>query len=370
MSARTSGGGPARVVALLPYPLDTTPSQRFRLEQWAPLLAEQGINLELKPFADAQVMSLLYKPGALLRKTARLVACLARQLADLASLESADVIVVHRAASLIGPPIVERLATRSGTPLIYDFDDAIFRLHSSEANTGFAWLKAPGKTRSLCRLARHVTVANEHLAEFANLHNKNVTIVPSSVDTDQLRPTVKSDLTQPVVLGWTGSSTSQSYLEAFGPTLAKLVTKPGVELHVHSDRRPQLPCPFVWHRWTPENEAEVLARFDIGIMPLPDNEWTRGKSAMKALLCMAMGIPTICSPVGANRNVIQHAHNGFLAETPEEWQIQLHSLVEDPVLRRRVGEAARETVVTRYSHRVCADSFASVVRATLEGPAG
>src|SRR5207247_327952 len=112
------------------------------------------------------------------------------------------------------------------------------------------------------------------------------------------------------------------------------------EIRVHSDRRPELPgVPFVWRPWSPQTEVEELSHFDIGLMPMPDNSWSRGKCAFKALLCMAMGIPTVCSPVGMNCQVIQHGINGFLASTPEEWLESLQALIHDPALRQRLGAA-------------------------------
>jgi glycosyltransferase involved in cell wall biosynthesis len=186
------------------------------------------------------------------------------------------------------------------------------------------------------------------------------------VDTLSYNRARKKESQGRVIIGWTGSSTSQTYLESFTPLLRELMQQRCVELHVISDRKPETPgVSVVWHRWSPETEIADLARFDIGIMPMPDDQWSRGKCSMKALLYMAMGIPTICSAVGMNREVIQHSENGFLANTNEEWLGCLNALIDDSVLRQRLGAAGRQTIEGQYSMRRCAAQFANVIRETV-----
>lgn len=251
---------PLRLCALVPYPLDTVPSQRFRLEQWAPLLEREGISLDFFPFASAELMRCLHQPGHLLAKSLRSAAATARRVLLAARAQRYDGIVIHRAACLAGPALVERLLHAVGGRIVFDFDDAIHLLHTSTANRRFGWLKFPGKTASLCRLADHVVVANSEIAAFARRHNPRVTIVPSSVDTDRYRPRPAIGPRRRVVIGWTGSSTSQSYLELFAPTLREVVGELDVELRVHSDRRPRLGgVPYSWRPWSADDEVEALA---------------------------------------------------------------------------------------------------------------
>jgi glycosyltransferase involved in cell wall biosynthesis len=153
----------------------------------------------------------------------------------------------------------------------------------------------------------------------------------------------------------------------FAPIVRELVSLRDVEFRVISDREPVLPgIPYVWQPWSPETEVEDLSRLDIGIMPIPDDEWARGKCALKALQYMAMGVPTICSPVGANSEVIQHGENGLLASTTDEWISCFQMLVDDSELRRRLGLTGRRTVEDRYSMKRCSELFANVIRQTVE----
>ena len=350
------------VCALVPYSLGTTPSQRYRLEQWLPQLHAEGISVDLLPFTDARLMRVLHRPGAQGAKALALLRALARRSFDIARLRRYDAVIIHRAASIIGPAWLERMAAQLGCPIIFDFDDAIYLLHTTAANRRFGWLKFPGKTSSICRLSTQVVVGNTVLADYARQFNSNVSIIPSSVDTTRFQPRHRAPNSK-IVLGWTGSSTSQTYLEMFAPTLKEIMAQCDVELRVHSDRAPNLPgIPLVWRPWDPDTEAEELSHFDIGIMPLPNDDWARGKCAMKALLYMAMGIPTICSAVGVNCELIQHGENGLLATEPQEWVAQVQSLCADAALRSRLGEAGRKTIEKHYSMNACGAHFARVVR--------
>jgi glycosyltransferase involved in cell wall biosynthesis len=168
-----------------------------------------------------------------------------------------------------------------------------------------------------------------------------------------------------------GSSTSQTHLEAFLPTLRLLTEKCRAEFRVVSDRPPHLPgVQCQWRRWSAETELDELRGFDVGIMPMPDDEWSRGKCAMKALLYMSVGVPAVCSPVGMNRTVIQHGFNGFLADSPEQWLACLEALTVDRELRSKVGEAGRRTVEAEYSMQRSAHRFGEVLLEACEREGG
>ena len=359
--------GRAHITAFVPYEVNTAPSQRFRIEQWIPYLADRGVDIDVRAFAGPELTALLQRPGRNLRKTILTLSGFARIARAAATLTRGRVALVHRAACLAGPPIVERLLRARGHPLLYDFDDAIFKLHTSGSNRAGAWLKAPGKTATICRISDHVVVGNSYLAGWAGQHNPHVSVVPTSVDTDRCRPRPSGPAGGRIVVGWTGSATSQTYLEAFAPELRALLASRDVELRVLSTREPLLPgVPHVWRPWSPATEAEDVAAFDIGIMPMPDEEWALGKCALKALQYMAAAVPTVASAIGANREVIEHGRDGLLASTTEEWLACITALVDDPGLRSRLGTAGRHTVEERFSMRGSAEKFERVVREVVE----
>ncbi len=356
------------VAALVPYALDTTPSQRFRIEQWGPCLAAAGIDLAFSPFADMTLMRVLQEPGRTLRKILLTLGAIRRRLSTVSVLERGRIVFLHRAACLVGPPIVERILAARGHPLIYDFDDAIYLLHTAAVNRATAWLKQPSKTATVCRLSQQVVVGNAHLASWAGQHAARVTVVPTSIDTDRYLPRERGGASGRVVVGWSGSSTSQTYLEAFATMLRTLVSDHDVELRVLSTRAPELPgVPHTWKPWSAATEIEEISAFDIGIMPMPDEEWALGKCALKALQYMALAVPTVASAVGANREVIAHGKNGFLATGSDEWRTALRALILDRQLRNTIGAAGRCTVEEGYSMRRSAGLLEAVVRETAAG---
>lgn len=356
-----------KVCALVPYPLDTTPSQRFRIEQWQPYLEKEGIEIDYFPFADEKLLKQIPKSGNYTGKISGMIKAFSRSTRAVFKARKYEVVYIHRAICIAGPAILERLLYLFNCPIVFDFDDAIWLLHTSKANRFFGWLKFPGKTKTICGLSRHIVVGNSFLADYARPFNPNVTIVPTSVDTLRYQNKTEREQNEKVVIGWTGSSTSQTYLEMFDDVLRELIKRRDVEIRVHSDREPNLPgVPYVWRKWSAETEIEELSQFDIGIMPMPDDKWARGKCAMKALLYMAMGTPAICTAVGANCEVIQHGENGLLALTNEEWLKCFELLIDDAEMRNRLGKAGRQTIVEHYSAESAARRFAEVIKATAQ----
>lgn len=365
------GGRAIELIAFVPYPPDTTPSQRFRIEQWRGVLDELGIRVRLAPFADLRLMSLLYQRGRAAQKIAGMVSGFVRQARNVATAGRADAILIHRAACLAGPALLERVLTLWRKPILFDFDDAIYLRHTSGANRLFDWLKFPGKTATLCRLSSLVVAGNEHLAAYARRHNPRVVVVPTSIDTDLYAPMEREDWSGRVTIGWTGSATSLTYLEMFAPVLRELLRRRDVEIRVQSNRPPTLSgVPVVWQPWSPETEIQEIRRYHIGIKPMPDDPWARGKCPMKELQYMALGVPAVCSAVGTSVEVIRDGENGFLAANGDQWLEHLTRLVDDAALRKTIGLAGRQTVEERYSMRKCASSFAGALRSVVENGHG
>ena len=360
-----------KICALVLDPYDTSPGQRFRIEQWEPYLKEAGIEIDYFSFTDEKLRSVLYTDGNLIPKVAGMLKAFAKRTAKVFGASKYDAVFLYRATSMFGPAMLERILKWKGVPVIYDFDDSIYLVNTSDANRRFGWLKFSGKTADICGLSTSVTVGNSHLAEFAGQYNDNVYIVPTSIDTDAYPPVNKDQPREDgkVVIGWTGSSTSQYHLEAFEPVLAQLVKKRGddIIIKVISNREPVgMKIPYQWSAWSPESEVEEISEIDIGIMPTPDDEWSRGKCALKALQYMALGVPAICTDMGANRDVIDQGKNGYLAKTDEEWIGYFEDLIDDRAKRLKLGNAARKTVENEYSMKKCAELFKNVVRRSIE----
>jgi glycosyltransferase involved in cell wall biosynthesis len=349
-----------RVLALLPYPAGRAPGQRYRIEQWAPRLRAEGIELTFSPFLSGRGMDVLYQRGRAAAKVRETLSGSWRRLRELVRPGAHDLVYVYREAAPLGPAWIEtRLARR--WPLVFDFDDAIYLPAHAEANAAARFLKRPAKVAQVCRLARHVTVGNETLAGFARRHASAVTVIPSTIDTEAYTVRARPTSARPVV-GWTGSVTTLPYLRQIAGALARLRRRMDYELRVIGG---ELAIPGVDVRavaWRALTEVDDLRPLDVGLMPLPDDEWTRGKCGMKALQYMGLAIPPVVSPVGANAEIVQDGVNGFHARSEDEWVDRVAALLADPVLRARLGAAGRRTVEEEYSALVQAPRMAQVLR--------
>jgi len=358
------------VAVLTPEAKGVTPGQRFRIEQWDALLRSRGLELTYHPFLDSQTATLLKNPGRTPAKALHLLRLLLRRLRLATSSMECDVAYVFRETALLGPALVERMLKRRRIPYVYDFDDSVWIRYRSPANSFWSYLRCPGKTATSCRLADHVLAGNETLAGYARAHNSRVSVVPTTIDTERFRPgPARSSGT--LVIGWTGSYSTGPYLELVRPVLQRLARRFAFRVITIGAREFRLDGVDVDVRpWRAESEADDVRQFDIGIMPLPDALWERGKCGLKALQYMSLSIPAVASPVGVNREIIAHGDNGLLASTQEEWEAGLARLLADAALRRRLGEAGRITVERSYSARVHAPRVASVLGevAAASGP--
>ena len=259
---------------------------------------------------------------------------------------------------MLGPAIIERLLRYKRVPIVFDFDDAIFLHYTyiSPISRYLRLLKFPGKTKTICELADHVLVGNPYLAEYASKFNSKVTVVPTTINTAVCPINGSKPRSRPPVIGWTGSYSTIQYLDALGPTLQQLAKRERFKLRVIGVSSYNLPGVDVEAMpWRSETEIADLREMDIGIMPMPDDGWTRGKCGLKALQYMALGIPTICSPVGVNTTIIQDGVNGLIATSETEWLNQLTRLIRSPDLGQELGKAGRVTVETDYSSSMHAE---------------
>jgi glycosyltransferase involved in cell wall biosynthesis len=352
-----------KVLALVPYPLDTAPGQRYRIEQWAPYLGEQGIDVTFAPFATPDLAQRLYAPGHLGWKAMAMLKALARRFREVASAGEFDALWVFREACLVGPAWAERIAWRKIPRLLFDFDDAIYLRYKSPANRYLSYLKFPGKTAALCRMASAVTVGNESLAEYARRYNKSVHVVPSTISLRAYRPRPERLPGATPVIGWMGSHSSAQYLPLISRALQRLRERRPFRFLVVGGGSFALPGVDVETRaWSSNREVEDLWEMDIGVMPLRDDPWSRGKCGMKALQYMGVGIPAVASPVGVNREIIQEGLNGLLPSTENDWVDALGRLLDDGGLRARLGQAARATVEHGYSAETQVPRLAALLR--------
>lgn len=349
-----------RVLAVVPYPIGRAPGQRYRIEQWSSLLAAADVHVAFRPFLPRWGMDVLYRRGNLGKKIRAVIVGYGRRLRLLGEARHFDVAFVYREASPLGPPWYERILARR-LPMVFDFDDAIQYPEASAANWMVRRLRPRSRAARLCRLSTHVTVGNETLAAFAGSHATAVTIIPSTIDTD-LYSTEPHPVNPRPVVGWTGSETTVRYLQALLPTLRRLRQTVDFELRVIGARVDLSEEEGRCLPWRAETEVEDLRPLDVGLMPLDDDVWSRGKCGMKALQYMALRVPPVVSPVGVNASLVEDGVSGFHARSEGDWMERVALLLRNPELRSRLGHAARRTVEVHYCAKVQAPRLAGVLR--------
>lgn len=329
---------------------DRSPSQRYRFEQYIHYLEEQGYLSSFSYLLNEHDDKVFYAHGHYFSKLVILLKSVLKRLSEVFFKPLPAVVFVQRESFMLGSAFFEkRFAKRS--QLIFDFDDSIWLQQVSEGNRRLAFLKNAGKTKEIIRAAHLVIAGNEYLASYARNYNPRVIIIPSTIDTDKYS-TKEIVAKENIVIGWSGSFSTIAHFESAVEALQLLKNKYHNRLSfiVIGD-----PAYYNEHLsikgmpWNAATEVEDLHRFDIGIMPLPDDEWTRGKCGMKGLQYMAAGIPTVMSPVGVNKEIIQDGENGFLADTTGEWVEKLSRLIESVELRKKFSLNGRKTIEEKYS---------------------
>jgi glycosyltransferase involved in cell wall biosynthesis len=343
------------VLFLFPYPTGQSPSQRFRFEQYLNILEQNDILVSSQSFWDQQTWSILYKKGYTYLKIIGFIKGMARRFLKLFQLSKTDFVFIHRECLPIGPPFIEWVIAKVlKKKIIYDFDDAIWLPNTTKENKVVAHLKCHWKVSRICSYSHAVSAGNEYLVEYAKDFNKVVTLNPTTIETTALHnPNLHSkEPTDKIVIGWTGTHSTLHYLDEIVPAMIQLFEEhpDQFKLVIIADRKPEYNIPFLkFIPWSKQNEIKDLMRFDIGIMPLTDDQWARGKCGFKALQYMALEIPAIASPVGINITLIDDGINGFLANEKNEWLTILKQLLFNKELRKLVGVNGRKKVISNYS---------------------
>ncbi|MGP8216961.1 MAG: glycosyltransferase family 4 protein [Bacteroidia bacterium] len=341
-----------KILFITSHRRNRSPGQRFRFEQYYEYLEQNGFKCDVSYIISANDDIYLYRKGKYFKKFIIVLKSIWKRFKDLKRANDYDIIFIYREALLIGSTFFERRFRKTEAKLVFDFDDSVWLYDTSEANKRFEWLKNPGKTARLIELSDMVFAGNQYLADYALQYNGNVKIVPTTIDTEEYKRDTSVKKEDSICIGWTGSITTIKHFEFAAPILRILKEKYGnrISIKVIGDRN------YV-HKglgiqglpWNKENEIKELSTFDIGIMPLPNDKWSKGKCGLKGLQYMALEIPAIMSPVGVNSDIIQDGVNGFLADTPEEWIDKMSRLIEDKFLREKIGKEARKTVIEKYS---------------------
>jgi glycosyltransferase involved in cell wall biosynthesis len=362
----------AKILFITPNPIESA-SERYRIYQFLPYLERAGFATKVCPFAT-HALHRAIQGERLGPKLLLTPFCYMRRMLQSAAFSQYDIVVVHRGIFPFPWPMLEKMLIRRHARVIFDFDDAIHIGHRDTATTKYPWMYqlkyGPAVNGMLSRCA-HIIAGNRTLAEHALRFNSRISIIPTVVDLNQYAYRPRRKASEVVTIGWVGSRSTSPYLLEIEPALRRLSEAHSgkIQFRLYGDPRRKLNLPnFESLPFSLSSEIEDLRTIDIGIMPMPDNDWTRGKCAFKAIQYMALGIPTVTSPVGMTTELVQHNVNGFCSRTPEEWFESLNRLVTDTELRRRFAEEGRKTIVADYSLQTWEPRLAKLLEQVLEEP--
>jgi glycosyltransferase involved in cell wall biosynthesis len=357
-----------KVLFLTKYP-EQGASSRYRVYQYLPYLEEQGVRCTVRPFMGSRLYNLAFQPSRFGTKSLLYVTAFVKRLGAILEARRYDVVYFQRECLPFGPLVVERAINLFGIPTVFDYDDALFIFKKSTHNPMVDRFRRSERFIKIFRLVNLTLAGNDFLRDSAASFCDRAETLHTAENTKRVTLRPPHVAGNPVTIGWLGSASTEKYLH--------LVTEPlqavsrevqGVKLKVVGGGSYRAEGLRVEHvPWSYDQEVPQLHSFDVGIMPLPDEEWSKGKCGGKARTYMAAGVPPVCTAVGYNLDLIEHRHTGFLVKSAQDWYEALSALIQDPELRNRVATAARQHVERTFSVDVIAAQMLDHLREVARG---
>ncbi|ABG57357.1 glycosyltransferase family 4 protein [Cytophaga hutchinsonii] len=352
-----------RIVVICPHPEGVAPGQRLKYEQYFTHFRNNGIEVDVKPFMSDRFWNIVYKKGHILEKIFWTLYGYLKRICLIPLLPFYDGVYIFLNVTPFGKPLLERMYIWMNPNIIYDIDDLVFLGNTTKVNRWVSLLKRPEKYTFLMQRAKHVIVCTPYLEAFVRKYNNNVDDISSTINTEVYLPVNTYTNEKTLTIGWSGSHSTLKYFFLLKDILIELREKHTFNIlvfgvHTCEDTGLQIEVvPF-----SEQAEVATLQRIDIGVYPLPlDEQWVYGKSGLKALQYMALGIPTIATGIAANLRVIENRKTGMLVKTKEEWLNGLETLLTDASLRRELGLAARKKVADTFSIEANKDKYLKIV---------
>jgi len=332
-------------------------STRYRLSQYKSGLKSMGIDLQIRHLLDDHYLRQLFEYDRLSYDS--IARGVVKRISRLRRTNTYDIAIVYCELFPMIPAWIERLLI--DCPYIYDFDDAFYLKYSRPR---FRWFQSILSTKfeNLILGASAVTAGNHVLEEYARRFNPQTVLLPTVVDTTRFRPLERTKLNAMFTVGWIGSPSTAPYLRQLVQPLTELGREGPVRFIVIGGKAPTITnVETIEITWNESTEVDLLNQFDVGVMPLPDDDWARGKCAFKLIQYMACEVSVIASPVGANIDVVS-PDCGFLASSSQDWLEAFRQLRDHPVARRMMGQSGRRRIVKDYSLTRNLPLFAQLIR--------
>jgi len=359
-----------KILVLCPSPFGTAAAQRLKYEQYFTVLEKNGFEFIISNFQTPRFWKIIHKPGRYPEKIFWTCYGYLKRIYDLLRSPFYDAVFITIWATPLGPPLYEHVIKFLNPKIIYDLDDMMFIKDFDHIKQNFFQkLKGTKKPSVLMKHASYVIVCTPKLEEIALQLNKNKRVVDisSTFNTNRFRPADVIPTRDIVTIGWTGTHSTLPYLESLQPVLASVSNKRKVKLLVIANKEYKMadvPTEFLY--WDEQSEIEDLQKIDIGLYPIPMNEWSLGKSSLKALTYMAIGIPFVATAYGTNFRIMENGVQGYMASDNAEWENQIIALIDNKELRKKMGLAGRKRVEEAYSVQANSSKYLMVFKKVTE----
>jgi len=341
------------------------PSSRYAVYNLIPYMRDYGVDVEVLPFYSPRAYGRISQRHKLLEKAALIGWGYLKRVAHLVAAGRSDAVWIHRFAAPVGTDLFGSTVKALGKPLVFGYDDAVY-LARGKANRIRSWFGSWRDIDNLVANSDYVLARNQSLGDHARMYNSNVLVLPAAIDVT-LYDRVLSQVSRAkrddgaLTIGWIGTPSSAPYLELVRPVLETLGQEGPIELRLIGGDMPDVENIAIKRIcWQQATEIEELCQVDVGIAPLPDDEWARGKSGLKVVQYMGCGLPVVASAVGPHLDLVESGQQGFLAGTEKEWLKALRTLRDNESLRLKMGTAGRQKVRREYDFSAIAEATAQV----------
>ncbi len=337
------------------------PSSRHRVYQYLDFLKKEGVNFMVRPAISSNHFTRVYNTHRPANKLPYFGLAVLRRLIDLARIGTGDIVFLQKEVLPQAYPLIEGFIKKLNRKLVFDFDDAIFLLPPKRRSLLYKF-RYKNSIPKILTMSDYVIAGNEYLKQYALRFNRNVEVLPTSINTETYF-VKKKEKKDKINIGWIGSRSTIFYFSQLRNVLKALAKRYKIFLTVVGTGDYRVDgVETITRPWKLEKEISDLQCLDIGVAPLNNDDWALGKCGCKVIQYMGVGIPAVASPVGINGEIINDGVNGFLADSDEEWIEKLSQLIENEALRERLGFMGRKTVEERYSVKVNGPKLLEILR--------
>ena len=354
-----------KIIFFVVFP-EINAGSRYRVYKFLPYLKADNIEYRICPPMSNRLFKHLYQSSNPAKKFLFYLLTFIRRGFQILIVCNYDIVFIHQGLTYFGPPVFERIISKLNRNIIFDTDDAHF-IRPSFA-TGFAArFHDRDRIAKLSKMAKHVIVSVDFLRSYIREYNAHITVIPTSIDLANYTAKISYSDNPTVVIGWAGSSSGLVYLDLIKDVLKQLARQYKISFKIISSAFIDIPdVEVIKCRWDLKSEISQLQSLDIGIMPLFQTDFERGKGGFKLIQYMGVGLPVVCTPIGVNTELVRDGDNGFLAKTEKEWFEKLSLLINDADMREKMGKKARTSIKGNYTIESNAQRFIATIKAVVQ----